>query len=140
MREFVNKYLAIPQENLNETWNNGFPLLNRLLWAKLDDLPPQQINELTSRFTSKKYLLRADHKMLKQIFIQNQKREKPIDFFKHIYEVSRNCVHNGFHIEALFFAKKLKETELEKHLHERLEAINNYMLNNDPNLDSNHLS
>jgi hypothetical protein len=58
-------------------------------------------------------------------------RKKPVDLVKRIYDLGSKSVHNGFHFEALSFAKKLKSTALEKHLEERIKVIESQMAHNE---------
>lgn len=133
VRKFVDTYLAIPTKNLKKTWNGGLPILNRLLWANLESLPKNIFNKLATRYTTNEYLLRADHHKLSRVYSLNKMSKKPVDLVKRIYDLGSKSVHNGFHFEALSFAKKLKNTALEKHLEERLKIIEKQMAHNELN-------
>ena len=50
MLEFAQKYLNIPAEELAKAWNGGTPLLNRLLYANLQCLPPSLFVQILDRF------------------------------------------------------------------------------------------
>jgi hypothetical protein len=131
VRKFADAYLFIPTRNLKKTWNGGLPLLNRLLWANLESLPKNIFSKLVTRYTSNEYLLRADHHKLIRVHSLNEMRKRPVDLVKRIYDLGSKSVHNGFHFEAVSFAKKLKNTVLEKHLEKRLEIIEKQMVHNE---------
>jgi hypothetical protein len=131
VRKFVDAYLAIPAKNLKETWNGGLPILNRLLWANLESLPKQIFNKLVMCYTTNEYLLRADHHKFTRVYSLNAMRKKPVDLVKRIHDLGSKSVHNGFHFEALSFAKKLKNIALEKHLEECLKIIERQMTHNE---------
>ena len=42
VRKFVDAYFKLSDAQLAQTWNKGFPLLNRLLWANIESLPQSQ--------------------------------------------------------------------------------------------------
>jgi hypothetical protein len=48
-----------------------------------------------------------------------------------IHKLGSKSVHNGFHFEAVSFAKKLKNAALEKHLEECLKIIEKQMAHNE---------
>ncbi|MGA7412905.1 MAG: RNA-directed DNA polymerase, partial [Bryobacteraceae bacterium] len=52
VRRFVDAYLAIPNTNLEKTWNRGMPLLNRLLWSNLESLPKPLFKKVVDRLIS----------------------------------------------------------------------------------------
>jgi hypothetical protein len=131
VRKFVNTYLAIPENKLEKTWNGGFPILNRLLWANIESLPKRLFNKLVIRFTSDEYICRADHQKLARVNALNKMRAKPVNLIKQIHELGTNTVHNGFHYEALTFAKTLKKASLIKHLKKRLEIVEKQMVDNE---------
>jgi hypothetical protein len=112
VRKFVDAYLAIPEIDLEKTWNNGVPLLNRLLWANLESLPSDLFERIVARLTSERYLLLADHKKLERIHYLNRKRSTPIDFAKRLQEIGERSVHNAYHQEVLAFANLMKDGDL----------------------------
>ena len=131
VRKFVDAYLAIPPKKLAKTWNGGFPLLNRLLWANLESLPRKKFDKLIVRYTAEEYLLRADHKKLARVYELNQHRKKSINLTKRLYALGARSVHNGFHYEVFSFALKLKNQTLIDYFEARLAAIEKQMANNE---------
>jgi hypothetical protein len=131
VRAFVESYLKISDEALKSSWNGGLPILNRLLWAKLESLPQRLFEKIVIRFTSDDYLLRADNQKLVRIHGLNLKRKRPLDFSQRIYDLSARCVHNGFLYEALSFSKALKDYKLSDHLRNRLGEVEKEMLSNE---------
>jgi hypothetical protein len=127
VRKFVEKYLRIPESKLKKTWNSGRPLLNRLLWADLESLPRNLFDKLLVRYTTNEYLLRADHNKLARVHSLNEMRKKPINLVKRIHELGSKNVHNGFHFEAISFARNIKNADLVRHFEERLMAIDKQM-------------
>ena len=115
VRRFSDAYLAISAKRLNSSWNGGLPLLNRLLWAKLDNLPKKHFETLLQRYTAHDYLLRADFEKMERIAALNAKRKTPINFAKLLKEIGDTSDHNAFHFEVLSFAKKTGDKALAKH-------------------------
>src|SRR5205085_1888595 len=72
VREFARQYLAIPRAILDKSWNSGLPALNRLVWANIESLPHATFEKLVARFTTKKYLLRAEHDKLRRVYDLNK--------------------------------------------------------------------
>ncbi len=60
------------------------PLLNRLLWAKLDSLPRRLFNKMMTRLTAEPFLLQAAAHKLTRISELNALRTVPIDLNKRI--------------------------------------------------------
>jgi hypothetical protein len=127
VRKFTDAYLAIPKKKLNNTWNNGFPLLNRLLWAKTETLPKRQFERLLVRFTDKEYLFRADFDKLARIHQLNRKRKKPMAMIKKLTEMGIACEHNAFHFEVLAFARNIKNNALAARFRRRIKKIDELM-------------
>jgi len=123
VRKFTDAYLAIAEKKLKDTWNGGLPLLNRLLWAKIETLPRQLFEKLLVRYTSKDYLMRADFEKLVRIADLNGKRKRPINFIKRLTEIGNESDHNGFHFEVLSFARNTKNRALATLFRKRLKAI-----------------
>jgi len=131
VRQFVDAYILIPDTELNDTWNSGLPLLNRLLWANLESLPPDIFSTLIVRYTNEVYLLRADHQKLQRVYDLNAKATAPIDLKKKLYALTSEKVHNGFHFEVLLFARKLNDTALVLHTEGRIQEIEKQMMDNE---------
>jgi Reverse transcriptase (RNA-dependent DNA polymerase) len=127
VRKFTGAYLAIPAKKLETTWNRGFPLLNRLLWANIESLPRRYFEKLLARYTSEDYLLRADIEKLGRVAYLNSKRKKPIAMTKRLIEIGDRCEHNAFHFEVLAFARNSKKKALAAHFKKRLRAIDKLM-------------
>jgi hypothetical protein len=130
VRKFTDAYLAIPVGKLKGTWNGGLPLLNRLLWAKIESLPKNLFEKLLVRYTAKEYLLRADVEKLGRVAELNSMRRKPIDLSKRLREIGAASFHNGFHYEVLSFAKNTKNKTLAAHFEARLKTIEELMTHN----------
>jgi len=127
VRQFVDEYLAIPKNDLKELWNGGMPLLNRLLWAKLESLPQNIFEKVVIRLTSEQYIIMADHKKLKRVHDLNNKRKHPINFSRRLKNLGRKLVHNSYHFEALAYAKSTKDTTLRKFFENRLGDLKKQM-------------
>jgi hypothetical protein len=130
VRKFTDAYLKLSPEKLNSTWNSGTPLLNRLLFANIDSLPPTILEKLMIRITSESFLLLADAKKLERIFFLNSLRKEPIDLINRIKVISNKSVHNAFHYEARHFARTTDNKVLEVFLDERIEKLNQMMASN----------
>jgi hypothetical protein len=133
VRKFVDAYLKLSDAQLAETWNGGIPLLNRLLWANIESLPQSLFNKLLTRYTSPKYLLRAEKDKLLRVHELNAKRKNPIDLNKRIIDLGDTTFHNGFHHEAFSFAKEIKNAAMKKSLAKRLKEL-------DEKMDANRIS
>ena len=127
VRQFVDAYLKIPENDLNKTWNSGTPLLNRLLWAKLESLPSDLFEIIAIRLTSEKFICMSDHKKLKRIHELNDKRAQPINFSTHLKQLGEKSVHNAYHHEALAFAILTKNHNLQMYLETRLNSLKQQM-------------
>ncbi len=130
VRLFVDAYLKISEPELAKTWNGGFPLLNRLLWSNIDLLPKKLLDRLMSRFTSRKYLLRADSEKITRVNYLNDLRKRPIDLDRRLRSLGATSVHNGFHYDCLRFAQKTKNKALEKYFEKRLQEVAELMETN----------
>lgn len=127
VRRFVEAYLAIPAPELKNRWNGGRPLLNRLLWANLESLPTDLFEQLLFRFLESEYLSKATNRDMMRIYELNERRAGKLDFIAKIDELSSKSVHNGFHFEALSFAKDLNNGDLVERLQTRLREIEGLM-------------
>ena len=120
-------YLAIPESDLEKTWNRGLPLLNRLLWANLESLLKNLFERIMVRLTSEQYLLLADQKKLERVHQLNSKRSQPIDLAMRLKQLGETSVHNGYHHEARAFAISIKDGELKTFFERRLDSLEQQM-------------
>lgn len=127
VRKFVDAYLELSAKQLADTWNGGFPLLNRLLWANLESLPQKLFNKILTRYTRESYLLQADRGKLIRVRELNQKRKRPVNLRKRLVDLGKVKVHNGFHYDCLGFARATKDREMVKFFSERLKEIEEQM-------------
>lgn len=127
VRRFVEAYLKLSDKQLADTWNAGLPLLNRLLWAKLESLPPRPFNRILARYTKERYLLQADQSKLVRVHELNQRRKRPPDLERRLTDLGRVKVHNSFHYKCLGFARATKNRSLEKIFDNRLKEIKKLM-------------
>lgn len=127
VRKFVDAYMAIPIGDLENTWNSGQPLLNRLLWAKLESLPINLFERIVVRLTSEQYLLLADHKKLERVHYLNNKRSLPIDLPTRLQKLGEKSVHNAYHHEGLTFAISIKDATLKTFFKCRLASLEKQM-------------
>lgn len=127
VKKFVDAVLAIPTSDLENTWNHGQPLLNRLLWANLKSLPSHLFERIVGRLTSEQYLLSADHKKLERVHYLNSKRSRPIDMATRLQKLGEKSVHNAYHHEALTFAILIKDITLKAFFKRRLASLEQQM-------------
>ncbi|HOW75108.1 MAG TPA: hypothetical protein P5102_09750 [Candidatus Competibacteraceae bacterium] len=127
VRKFVNAYLMMDQEELANTWNKGIPLLNRLLWAKLESLPDSLFNQVMDRFIDDPFLLQATAQKLNRISKLNKLLKSPVDLNERIRTIASRAVHNAFHHEAYTFAREIGDTHLIKFLVERIDELDRIM-------------
>lgn len=130
VRKFVDAYLALTPTELDGTWNGGMPLLNRLLWAKLDSLPRSLFGKMMVRLTAERFLLQADAQKLKRLSKLNTLRTSPIDLDKRIRAIASRTVHNAFHHEARSFAQEIGNAFLQTFLVERIDELSRIMQSN----------
>ncbi len=130
VRRFVDAYLVLTPTELDGSWNGGMPLLNRLLWAKLDSLPRSLFNRMMVRLTAERFLLQADAQKLKRLSTLNALRTAPIDLDKRIRTIAIRTVHNAFHYEARNFAQEIGNTILQTFLVKRIDELNRIMQSN----------
>jgi hypothetical protein len=130
VRKFVDAYLAIPSTELAATWNGGLPLLNRLLWAKLDALPRRLFNRMMVRLTAESFLLQATAQKMTRLSKLNALRIHPIDFNKRVRDIASQTVHNAFHHEARSFAQEVGDMPLQKYLVKRIDELSRIMQSN----------
>ena len=127
VRKFVDAYLAIPESDLEKTWNSGLPLLNRLLWANLESLPSNLFERIVVRLASEQYLLLADHKKLERVQYLNSRRSRPVDLAKRLQKLGEKSVHNAYHHEVLAFAISMKDVNLKTFFKLRLASLEQQM-------------
>lgn len=127
VRRFVDAYLALTPQELASTWNAGMPLLNRLLWSKLDSLPSGLFNKIVVRLAAEEFLVQATASKIKRLSELNAMRTKPLDLHKRIQAIAKRSVHNAFHHEALAYARLVKESSLEAFLVNRMDEISQLM-------------
>lgn len=130
VRKFVDTYLALSPEKLADMWNGGMPLLNRLLYAKLDSLPRGLFNKMMVRLTAEPFLLQTTGQKLKRIGELNALRKAPIDLNTRIQAIASRTVHNAFHYEARSFAQEIGDAALRKILDDRIDELNRVMHSN----------
>ena len=130
VRRFVDAYLVLTPTELDGSWNGGMPLLNRLLWAKLDSLPCSLFSRMMVRLTAEPFLLQADAQKLKRLSTLNALRTAPIDLDKRIRTIAIKTVHNAFHYEARNFAQEIGNTILQTFLVKRIDELNRIMQSN----------
>ena len=130
VRKFVDAYLALTPTELDDTWNGGMPLLNRLLWAKLDSLPRSLFGKMMVRLTAERFLLQADAQKLKRLSKLNTLRTSPIELDKRIRAIASRTVHNAFHHEARSFAQEIGNAFLQTFLVERIDELSRIMQSN----------
>ncbi|NTV67763.1 MAG: RNA-directed DNA polymerase [Chlorobaculum sp.] len=127
---FVDTYLKIPADELEKSWNQGMPLLNRLIWANLESLSQRKFDLIVSRLLSESYLLLIDHKKLDRVASLNVKQSVPINLDEVLCVLGSKSVHNSFHREVLVFATQTKNVKLELFFKRRLEELNLMMQKN----------
>ena len=127
VRKFVDAYLRLSAKELAATWNEGLPLLNRLLWANLESLPQKLFNKILTRYTHESYLLQADRGKLTRMHKLNQKRKRPVNLRKRLTDLGKVKVHNDFHYECLGFACEIKNRRMVKFFSNRLREIEQQM-------------
>ena len=130
VRRFVDAYLVLTPTELDGSWNGGMPLLNRLLWAKLDSLPRSLFSRMMVRLTAEPFLLQADAQKLKRLSTLNALRTAPLDLDKRIRTIAIKTVHNAFHYEARNFAQEIGNTILQTFLVKRIDELNRIMQSN----------
>ncbi|MDQ1314105.1 MAG: RNA-directed polymerase [Pseudomonadota bacterium] len=130
VRKFVDAYLALKPAELDDTWNGGMPLLNRLLWAKLDSLPRSLFSKIMVRLTAEQFLLQADAQKMKRLSELNALRTSPIDLNNRIRTIAARTVHNAFHHEARSFAQQIGNAILQTFLVERIDELSRIMQSN----------
>jgi hypothetical protein len=132
-RTFNHKIKKTWTDPFNVVGNGGLPLLNRLLWANIESLPQSLFNKLLTRYTSPKYLLRAEKDKLLRVHELNAKRKKPSDLNKRIIDLGDTTFHNSFHHEAFAFAKEIKNAAMKN-------AFAKYLKQLDEKMDTNRIS
>ena len=110
--------------------NGGMPLLNRLLWARLDSLPRSLFNKMMVRLTAERFLLQVDAQKMKRISKLNALRTSPIDLNNRIRTIASMTVHNAFHHEARSYAQEIGDTILQTFLIGRLDELSRIMQSN----------
>jgi hypothetical protein len=130
VRKFADAYLALTPAELANTWNGGMPLLNRLLWSKLDALPRSLFDRMMVRLTAEGFLLQAHAQKLKRLSELNALRTTPIDLSKRIQMIARRTVHNAFHHEARSFAQQIGNVTLQNFLVNRIDELSRIMQSN----------
>lgn len=123
VEQFVREYLKIQQNDLEKSWNGGLPLLNRLVFANLENIPKDLFDPILSRFTSEKYLLLADASKIKRVYELNKLSSNPIDFEQILKDMAKRSVHNAFHYELISFSKDINNNDLREYCEKRIRSI-----------------
>lgn len=123
VRSFADQYLQVPLDDLKGSWNEGVPLLNRLLFANLESLPKRIFDRLVARYLTDEYLLRAEADKLARVWELNSQRSRPVDLRRRLIRVGRQTYHNAFHFEVRAFARKRKDKTLERAMEARMRLI-----------------
>ncbi len=127
VRRFAERYLEMPKDELTRSWNNGLPLLNRLLHSNLESLPKSIFDRLVRRFIAEAYLSRADHRKLTRVLQLARISKRSIAMDKRLKKMLKSFVHNAFHHEVLAFAIANKKPKLKATCVSRLSAIDKLM-------------
>lgn len=130
VKQFTDALFAIPEKKLKGLWNGGLPLLNRLVFAKVESLPRRRFDRLLDRFTSPEYLLRADASKLVRVVTLNEMRRQPVDLAKRLCEIGDRCEHNAFHLEVLAAARVSGAKQLVSRFEKRLSEVNRLIAHN----------
>lgn len=123
VRLFVDGYLMLTATQINDSWNGGMPLLNRLLWSNLESLPTNLFEQMMARFLSEKYMIQADYKKLGRLQTLNKKLKKPINFTEQLEKIGQKTVHNSFHFEALHFCQVHSHASSETYFRDRIKSL-----------------
>lgn len=127
VKRFTEQYLSLSTKQVAQSWNQGFPLLNRLLFADLGSLPKSLFERITRRFMRTDYLAVATKDKLERIYELNRKRRSPLQLERIIGLIGRASVHNAYHYEVLAFCVSKKLADLEQLFRVRLEEIDSLM-------------
>jgi hypothetical protein len=127
VKQYVEAYLSLSGPKLKTSWNQGRPMLNRLIWANLESLPKSLLNRLLVHFTADDYLLLADSKKIGRIDELNKIRHRPINLSRHLQTHCEQSVHNAFHYEVLAFARSTNRTALKAFCESRLAELSTLM-------------
>jgi hypothetical protein len=127
VRRFAKRYLEFSKDDLYETWNEGLPLLNRLLHSNLESLPKPIFEKLVRRFTSEIYLCRADHRKLVRVAALAKSSSRPLEMDRRLNRLLKTSVHNALHNEVLAFAAETKRHKLKTVCSSRLKEIEKLM-------------
>jgi hypothetical protein len=134
VREFAAAYLGLSNKKLAATWNGGFPLLNRLLWANIESLPQTELKRLLSRYLSPDFLLRAESEKLVRVYRLAKLQGKSRTLVKRLRKLGTTSVHNAFHYEVLGFATAIEDKELMKVFQKRVTSLAKQMLSSQTKL------
>jgi hypothetical protein len=106
------------------------PLLNRLLWAKLDVLPKKLFNKMLAMLTCKTFFTQATAEKMKRLKELNGLRTKPIKLDHRIRKIAMQSVHNAFHYEALAYAYTVQNNGLQEFLTARIKELDRIIQSN----------
>jgi len=106
------------------------PLLNRMLWAKLDSLPRSLFSKIMVRLTAEQFLLQANAQKMRRLSDLNALRTSPIDLNGRIRTIASKTVHNAFHHEARSFAQESGNEILQMFLVDRISELHRLMQSN----------
>jgi hypothetical protein len=127
VKSFARAYLEMTQDELKESWNQGLPLLNRLLHSNLECLPTPTFEKIVRRFTTEAYLCRADHRKLARVADLAKISTRPKDMDRRLRKLLKKSVHNAFHNEVRAFAHVKKKHKLVALCASRLKEIEKLM-------------
>jgi len=123
IEKFVDSYLKIPRSKLKNKWNNGIPLLSRILFSDFEKITKQKGKIIYLRLTSETYLLNAKASYLERIYKLSSFFSTPNKFINKLDNICYNSIHNSFHYEVLTFAKKVNLEDFHSKIEIRLNEI-----------------
>lgn len=107
IENFTDEYLKIRKKGLDEIKGKGVPLINKLIFRKIETLPVGKKILILSDLLNDDYILKISADKIDRIYslLYAKDRRK---FINQLLKLSQNNYHNSFHYELIKFLKSKK--------------------------------
>lgn len=107
IERFTDEYLRIREGDLSELKSRGSPLINKLLFRKIESLPANKKIVILADLLKDDFILKINAGKLERIYslLYSKDRKK---FINQLLKLSQKTYHNSFHLELMKFLKAKK--------------------------------
>ncbi len=110
---FVSDFLGLSNLELKAGWNNGYPLLNWLVFKDLSHIDEMSLRLLLSHFSQDEFIVRLTADKLASVARHHKILGIENEFLEKVSCLVKSSSHNVFLIEIVDFSRKYKSKKLE---------------------------